>query len=80
MWDDELTPEERNTDYLRDKPHVECALWEEWVIVVCNWEKIANPTLDEWAALRSKFYHGKMPIRSVEELKALRAQYLGVKE
>jgi hypothetical protein len=43
--------------------------------VVCGWEKIAQPTSAEWQTLRSNFYSGKMPITSVDELKALRLSH-----
>jgi hypothetical protein len=73
MWDDDdLTPEDQNDQYLRDNPGVESALWTEWVLVVCQWDNIPPPSSEEWDVLRSKFYHGKMPITSVAELKSLR--------
>lgn len=70
-WE-ELTPEEQTSEYLRNNPHIESAMWTEWVCVVCDWDKIPHPNQDEWKTLRSKFYHGKAPIDSVAELKKLR--------
>ena len=70
----ELTPEEENDQYLRDNPALESALWSEWVEVVCGWDKIPNPTREEWTRLRANFYHGKAPIESVAELKKMREQ------
>lgn len=67
-----LTPEEQNAQYLRDNPALESSLWAEWVIVVCGWDNIANPTAEEWDRLKSKFYSGKAPIDSVAELKKMR--------
>jgi hypothetical protein len=72
MWDDELTPEEQNAQYLQQNPQVESRLWTEWVGVVCGWDKIALPTHEEWTKLRSSFYHGKAPVDSVAELKKMR--------
>ena len=70
----ELTPEEQNAEYLRQNPAVESSLWAEWVGVVCGWDKIPPPSPAEWGHLRERFYHGKAPIASVADLKALRAQ------
>lgn len=73
MWDDyELTPEEENAKYLKDNPGLESSLWSEWVCVVCGWEKIPNPTQEEWIKLKAKFYSGKAPVDSVVELKKMR--------
>lgn len=69
---DELTPEEENAEYLRQNPALECSLWAEWVEVVCDREKIARPSPTEWDMLKKRFYHGKMPITSVDELKKMR--------
>jgi hypothetical protein len=74
MWD-ELTEEQQNAQYLQENPQIECGLWAEWVGVVCGWEKISHPTTEEWAKLRSEFYHGKAPIESVADLKKMRLQY-----
>lgn len=68
----ELTPEEENDNYLRDHPELESSLWTEWVIVVCDRENIKRPSDEEWTRLRQRFYHGKAPIDSVDELKAMR--------
>lgn len=74
MWDDyELTPEEQNAEYLRQNPHIESAMWAEWVGVVCGWDKIAPPTQEEWIKLKANFHHGKAPIDSVAELKKMRS-------
>ena len=70
--DDELTQEEQTALYLQQNPGVESGLWAEWVGVVCGWDKIAPPTTKEWAALKANFHHGKAPIDSVAELKAMR--------
>jgi hypothetical protein len=70
-----MTLEEESAEYLQQNPEFECALWSEWVGVVCGWEKIAQPTSAEWQTLRSNFYSGKMPITSVDELKALRLSH-----
>ena len=67
-----MTPEEENADYLQQNPAAESALWSEWVGVVCGWQKIAPPNTTEWQALKANFYSGKMPITSVDELKAMR--------
>lgn len=67
-----LTQEEQNAQYLRDNPHIESGLWAEWVCVVCTWDKIPNPTSEEWTKLRANFYSGKAPIASVAELKKMR--------
>lgn len=74
MYDDwdEMTPEEQNAEYLRENPALESSLWSEWVEVVCDRDKIPFPTAEEWTMLRSKFYHGKAPISSVDELKKIR--------
>lgn len=73
MWDDyELTPEEQNAEYLRQNPALESSLWAEWVCVVCNRDKISCPTQDEWDKLKARFYHGKAPVDSVDELKKMR--------
>jgi hypothetical protein len=66
MCDDE------QDQYLSDNPQIESALWSEWVCVVCGWDKIPNPTQEEWRLLRTNFYHGKTPIESVSELKKMR--------
>lgn len=72
-WDESCeTQEEQDARYLRENPALECSLWSEWVCVVCGWEKIPNPTHDEWTELRKRFYSGKMPITSVDELKKMR--------
>jgi hypothetical protein len=78
MWaydendEDSWTQEERDSKYLRDNPGLESSLWAEWVGVVCGWDKIPLPTSEEWAVLKSNFYHGKAPIDSVAELKKMR--------
>lgn len=73
MWDDEeLTQEEQNDLYLQQNPGIESGLWTEWVMVVCGWDKIPNPTQEEWTKLRANFYHGKAPNDSVAELKKMR--------
>lgn len=73
MWDDEeLTQEEQNDLYLQQNPDIESGLWTEWVMVVCGWDKIPNPTQEEWTKLRANFYHGKAPNDSVAELKKMR--------
>ena len=59
-------------EYLRDNPALESSLWSEWVQVVCGWDKIPNPTQEEWTRLKANFYHGKAPIESVAELKKMR--------
>ena len=72
MWDDELTPEEQNAQYLQQNPHIESRLWSEWVGVVCGWDKIPRPSPDEWAKLRADFYPGKTPNASIADLKKMR--------
>lgn len=73
MWNvEELTQEEQNAQYLQENPHIESALWAEWVGVVCGWNKIPHPTPEEWSKLKANFYHGKAPIDSVAELKKMR--------
>ena len=75
MWaDEELTPAEQNAQYLQQNPHVESGLWAEWVGVVCGWDKIPQPTQEEWTNLRANFYHGKTPADSVVELKKMRGE------
>jgi hypothetical protein len=74
---EELTQEEQDDNYLRENPSVESGLWAEWIVVVCGWDKISPPTTDEWVKLRANFYHGKMPIDSVKELKQMRIQNVG---
>jgi hypothetical protein len=61
-----------DAQYLQENPQIEGGLWAEWVCVVCGWDKIPNPTQEEWTKLRANFYHGKAPIESVAELKKLR--------
>lgn len=73
MWNDELSQEEQNQQYLQANPALEMSLWREWVEVVCGWDKIPTPTTREWESLVSNFYHGKAPIDSVVELKKMRA-------
>ena len=68
----DLTQEEQNSQYLQQNPQIESGLWAEWVGVVCGWDKIPQPSQDEWSKLRSNFYHGKAPIESVAELKRIR--------
>ena len=70
--EDTLTEEDRNREYLRQHPAQELDLWMNWVLTVCQWRKIAPPTAREWDALTATFYHGKMPITSVDELEAMR--------
>jgi hypothetical protein len=73
MWEDEeLTPEEQNRQYLQENRHIESGLWAEWIGVVCGWDKIPNPTPEEWNKLKANFYHGKAPVESVAELKKMR--------
>ena len=73
MWyDDELTQEEQNAQYLQQNPHVESGLWASWVETVCGRDKIPCPTTEEWTVLKANFRHGKAPIDSVAELKKLR--------
>ncbi len=72
MWDDELTSEEQNAQYLQQNPQVETGLWTEWVGVVCGRDQIPLPTHEEWSKLRANFYHGKAPVDSVAELKKMR--------
>lgn len=61
-----------DAEYLQQNPQIESGLWAEWVGVVCGWDKIPNPTQEEWTKLRANFYHGKAPIESVAELKKMR--------
>lgn len=61
-------------DYLAQNPQLEGQLWAEWVEVVCGWDKIPNPTQEEWKILRSDYYPGIMPITSVAQLKKMREQ------
>ena len=72
--EDTLTDEDRNREYLRQHPAQELSLWTDWVQTVCRWRKIAPPTGREWDALTANFYHGKMPVTSVDELEAMRLQ------
>jgi hypothetical protein len=67
-----LTPEEQNAQYLQQNPDIEIGLWQEWVGVVCDRQKINPPTAQEWARLKARFHHGKAPVDSVAELKLLR--------
>jgi hypothetical protein len=69
---EELTQEEHNMQYLQDNPDIVSGLWAEWVRVVCDWDKIPHPTLEEWNKLKVNFYYGKAPIDSVAELKKMR--------
>lgn len=59
-------------DYFKDHPAEECALWQEWVLVVCRRRQMAPPTAKEWDVLQQAWYHGKAPIESVGELQTLR--------
>ena len=76
MENEELTQEEQNAQYLQQNPGVESRLWAEWVEVVCGWDKIPNPTPEKWIKLKVNFYHGKMPITSVAELKKNQSESL----
>jgi hypothetical protein len=48
-----------DSDYLRDNPALESSLWSEWVCVVCGWDKIPNPTQEEWTRLGLTSIMGK---------------------
>lgn len=72
MYDDELTPEEENAAYLRQNPAVEGGLWEEWVRVCCDWDKIPHPSHEEWNKLRANWCNNKAPIESKNELRKMR--------
>lgn len=50
----------------------EYSLWKEWVGVVCGYDNIEPPARAEMEYLRSRFYSGKAPVDSVQELKAHR--------
>lgn len=71
-YDDEMTPEDRDREYLRNHPARELALWQDWVQVVCDRLKMPPPTACEWDALTAKWHHNKMPITSADELVAMR--------
>ena len=53
-------------------PALISSFWAEWVCVVCGWEKIPEPSTDEWAKLKATFYYDKAPVDSVAELKKMR--------
>lgn len=65
---DDASSDNVNSKYLEDNPMVELSLWSEWVCVVCGWDKIPSPSVEEWEYLKSNFYSGKAPITSVAEL------------
>lgn len=67
-----LDDEADSQDYLRNHPAEECALWQEWVLVVCQRRDLAPPNGLEWDALMRRWHHGKAPLTSVDELQALR--------
>lgn len=69
---EDMTPEDRNREYLRQHPAQELSLWMDWVQTVCGWKKIAPPTGREWDALTASWHHGKTPAQSVDELVAMR--------
>ena len=71
---DEIDDEAGSGDYLRDHPAQECALWQEWVLVVCRRRGMQAPTGREWDALMRSWHHGKAPLESADELQALRHQ------
>ncbi len=72
--DDGTTDEDRNREYLRQRPALEMSMWMDWVQTVCRQRKIDPPTGQEWDRLMATFHHGKMPITSVDELEAMRKQ------
>lgn len=59
-------------EYLRLHPAQETALWMDWVAVACRSAKIAPPTGREWDVLMKAWHHGKQPLSSVYELRAMR--------
>lgn len=63
-----------NEDFFSENPEFEKGLWKEWVISVCNSDKITQPSDKEWVILSNKWYSGKAPIDSVYELRALRSK------
>lgn len=60
-------------DYFKDHPAEECALWQEWVLVICRRRGMPPPTAKEWDALQQTWYHSKSPIESAGELQILRS-------
>ena len=72
--DDAMTDEENSREYLRGHPATEMALWRDWVQTVCGWKKIEMPNAAEWSALSAKWYHGKAPADSAEELVSMRRE------
>ena len=59
-------------DYFKEHPAEECALWQEWVLVICRRREMPPPTAKEWGTLTQSWCHNKAPLESVDELKALR--------
>lgn len=71
---DETTDEDRNREYLRQRPAYEMSLWQDWILTICKRRELAPPSGYEWDVLMANFHHGKMPVTSVEELVELRKQ------
>jgi hypothetical protein len=72
MTDNGHQPEGETSNYLQANPAYEMNLWQEWVVHVCRCRKLASPTGREWDSLMSNWHHGKMPIKSVDELESMR--------
>jgi hypothetical protein len=77
--EDLMTEEDRSREYLRQNPAYELSMWQDWVLTVCGWRKIAPPTGREWDALTAKWHHNKMPVTSADELMAMRETREGKK-
>ena len=65
MYQDEEEEEHRN-------PELISQLWAEWVCIVCDRQKIPQPTPEEWVALKTTFHYDKAPVDSVADLIELR--------
>lgn len=63
-----------NDDFLREHPEIERSMWVDWVLTVCKNENIDLPNDKEWSFLSRKWYHGKKPIDSVDELRLFRSK------
>jgi hypothetical protein len=62
----------QDSQHLRTRPALEMSLWQEWVLVVCTRQSQPAPTGQEWDALMATWEHGKKPLDSFDELKAIR--------
>lgn len=71
MWNQD---DEEESNYLENNPSFERGLWKDWVETLCRQKKVATPSPKEWELLTAKWYSGKAPLQSYNELNDIRTQ------